>query len=85
MGEISLRTIPSTVPMGVARLKRVISFRISPNLKPYLSMDTLMERDSANLWSRIEIIRLKKLLFTVISPSARPSNTEWIPRAIIRM
>ena len=57
---IPLIRMPSTVPMGVDKAKMKANWMIFECAIPLFCMDMVMDMASANLWIRIDRLRLKR-------------------------
>lgn len=78
------KTSPKAVPSGVAKANSTM------NLRSYLKSEKdfwsaiLIDIASANLWIKIESMRLRAEGKSDIKPKAKPSKIECILRAIIK-
>lgn len=81
--DVLPRSIPITVPRGVAQLNRTKSpVRVFMSLK-LLCRDRAKDMDSADLWMMIAIMRFMIWSHYFIRPRAIPSNSACIASAII--
>jgi len=75
---------PRPVPKGVAKEKRKRNQKRRLKGKPTFCMAILIDMASANLWTRIDTMRLIKGFNYCIRPKASPSKIECTLSAIIR-
>ncbi len=84
MGGASERTRPRLVPKGVAKENRKRNQKRRLNGNPTFYIAILMDIASANLWTRMDTMRLMKGFISCIKPNASPSKIECTLSAIIR-
>lgn len=82
---VLLKAIPIAIPVGVASENRKMNLNNLLNSILLFVIAILIDIDSANLWMKIERIRLIAEFRSVIRPRAIPSNIECTLKAIIRM